>query len=154
MNIPKHGFMARPSALWPIPTIPDSEGRVITTVTNSPPKPGLADTLKPSQNRLENEATGEVFKPGETIKSQGEMLDTEKSPTPGHETLSSSLSSEQNQSVSSTIGDNEEGSHWEPKPPKVLMQDSNSTPLELRSQIQMYAATECALFTIFSLRSL
>ncbi len=31
---------------------------------------------------------------------------------------------------------------WEPKPPKVLMEDPNATPLELRSQIQLYATTE------------
>lgn len=32
---------------------------------------------------------------------------------------------------------------WEPKPPKVLMDDPNAIPLQLNSQIQVYAATEC-----------
>lgn len=32
--------------------------------------------------------------------------------------------------------------HWIPKPAKVLMENSSETPLELRSQIQMYATTE------------
>ena len=31
---------------------------------------------------------------------------------------------------------------WEPKPPKVLMEDPNATPLELLAQIQLYATTE------------
>ncbi|EMD40895.1 hypothetical protein CERSUDRAFT_91649 [Gelatoporia subvermispora B] len=31
---------------------------------------------------------------------------------------------------------------WEPKPPKVLMRDPNEKPLELRSQIQLYATNE------------
>lgn len=31
---------------------------------------------------------------------------------------------------------------WEPKPPKVLMENNNAVPLELRSQIQLYATTE------------
>lgn len=31
---------------------------------------------------------------------------------------------------------------WEPKPPKVLMEDPEAVPLELHAQIQMYATTE------------
>lgn len=31
---------------------------------------------------------------------------------------------------------------WEPLPPKILMEDKNAVPLEMRSQIQMYATTE------------
>lgn len=31
---------------------------------------------------------------------------------------------------------------WEPKPPKVLMNDPDAKPLELRSQIQLYATNE------------
>jgi hypothetical protein len=31
---------------------------------------------------------------------------------------------------------------WEPKPPKVLMDNPNAVPLELRTQIQHYATTE------------
>lgn len=36
----------------------------------------------------------------------------------------------------------EEIESWEPKPPKVLMDDPNAIPLELRSQIQLYATNE------------
>jgi hypothetical protein len=31
---------------------------------------------------------------------------------------------------------------WEPKPPKVLMNNSDAVPLELRAQVQQYATTE------------
>jgi hypothetical protein len=37
---------------------------------------------------------------------------------------------------------------WEPKPPKVLMDDPLATPLELRAQIQIYATNESALLFI------
>jgi len=39
-------------------------------------------------------------------------------------------------------GQNSKIDHWEPKPPKILMENPNATPLELRSQIQMYTSTE------------
>ena len=42
---------------------------------------------------------------------------------------------------------------WEPKPPKVLMKDPKSVPLELCSQIQLYATTEYALFPFCMLAS-
>lgn len=51
--------------------------------------------------------------------------------------------------------DNQQRSHeedlesWEPKPPKVLMENPHVVPLELRSQIQMYATTEYALYYLF-----
>lgn len=45
------------------------------------------------------------------------------------------------------------GSGWVPKPPKVLMEDPNTTPLELRSQIQLYATNEYVLQNFVSPRS-
>lgn len=36
----------------------------------------------------------------------------------------------------------EQIAYWEPKPPKVLMKNSEDTPLELRGQIQLYATNE------------
>ncbi|KAA1466694.1 alpha/beta-hydrolase [Dentipellis sp. KUC8613] len=39
---------------------------------------------------------------------------------------------------------------WEPKPPKVLMEDPNSTPLEIRSQIQQYATNEQLMHPLVS----
>lgn len=38
-------------------------------------------------------------------------------------------------------------STWEPKPPKVLMEDPDTTPLELLSQIQIYATNELRIFS-------
>ena len=31
---------------------------------------------------------------------------------------------------------------WEPKPPKILMEDLNASPLEILEQIQLYATNE------------
>ena len=39
---------------------------------------------------------------------------------------------------------------WEPKPPKVLMQNPEDRPLELHSQIQLYASTECGVSFSYS----
>jgi hypothetical protein len=38
---------------------------------------------------------------------------------------------------------------WEPKPPKVLMDDPAAVPLELRLQIQLYATTESVYRVLF-----
>jgi hypothetical protein len=43
---------------------------------------------------------------------------------------------------SSTDGEDPDIDLWEPKPPKVLMEDPSAVPLELCSQIQQYATTE------------
>jgi hypothetical protein len=46
------------------------------------------------------------------------------------------------QRVHGTDNNDLDASTWEPKPPKVLMDDPNATPLELRDQIQLYATNE------------
>lgn len=38
-------------------------------------------------------------------------------------------------------------STWEPKPPKVLMENPDTTPLELLSQIQIYATNELRILS-------
>ncbi|CAA7260033.1 unnamed protein product [Cyclocybe aegerita] len=127
--LPKHGFLAKPSTLWPVPARPGNGGRIVPTVTNPPPMPGEADTLKPSPERLERGDEGEMPSPGPPVQSQQEKLDNS----------SSEKQDKRETQSTSTITHLDE---WEPKPPKVLMEDPNATPLELRSQIQMYAATE------------
>ena len=147
--IPQHGFLAKPSTLWPIPTIPEDGGRVCTTVSNEPPEPGKADTLKPSPARVEREEESEVYGPGERIKSQHEMLDDSK-PKHIQTDVDSGKGGEIDREASPTTKadkldqalEEHDLDHWEPKPPKVLMENPNATPLELRSQIQMYASTE------------
>ena len=112
--VPRHGFLAKPSTLWPNPTIPESGGRVVPTMPNMPPPPGNPDTLKPSLERLQGK--------------RDEGVD-DCSSNPGIE-------------PDSDEAELKRVRNWEPKPPKVLMENSNAVPLELRSQIQMYAPTE------------
>jgi len=157
--IPKHGFLAKPSTLWPNPTVPESGGRIVPSVTNDPPLPGHADVLKPSQKRLEHapKAEGEVYGSGEMVKSQQAMLDMhDVSSDDGNGDINPkarSISSGDVSPVSSTIQNSDalgdlEIEQWEPKPPKILMENPNAIPLELRSQIQMYASTEWVEFEI------
>ncbi|PPR04039.1 hypothetical protein CVT24_010614 [Panaeolus cyanescens] len=152
--IPKHGFLAKPSTLWPVPpNVPDG-GRVCTASSNAPPKPGDTDTLKPEPDRLarrEGDLEKRTEDPGTAIKSQSEMLsdapnedeivvDKRSNPIPRGDTR---LSNDSSQSSSSRQSDlDEDLERWEPKPPKVLMKSPEAIPLELRSQIQMYAPTE------------
>ncbi|KJA29849.1 hypothetical protein HYPSUDRAFT_31857 [Hypholoma sublateritium FD-334 SS-4] len=147
--IPEHGFLAKPSTLWPVPTQPEKGGRIVPTESNLPPKPGNADTLKPSLSRIskEKEAEHDTSTTEEKIKAQEEMLkedDTE------------SFISEKVISGSDRPGKIEEElenhglDHWEPNPPKIMMEDPNAHPLELRSQIQMYATTEQLIHPLVS----
>ncbi len=131
--------------------------------TSPPPKPGHADTLKPSADRIQKEERGEDSL-RVTGLSQEEMFEaagsssvdvssgaqTKPTESPAGETHksseghgSSTSSRETSFSLRSEIleSGNNEGS-WQPKPPKILMEDSSATPLELRSQIQLYATNE------------
>ena len=138
--------------MWPIhPIPPNGEPRAIPTKTNPPPPPGHADTLLPSKERLADQVDQRVDKSmsekrpagagdleEDNVKSQEAMLnetDDEKRNTPSPS--------------SSQVGVRDDDpnyedalSFWEPKPPKVLMDDPNAIPLELRSQIQIYATNE------------
>ncbi|KAG5648902.1 hypothetical protein DXG03_000251 [Asterophora parasitica] len=146
--IPQHGFLAKPSTLWPVDSLPDGSGRVVLTKTNPPPKPGHSDTLKPSKKRLEAEATEQSSNtvPDQNVKAQSEMLKGDSPEASSSQGGSSPRqTSSENHSNSKPIQDDSDDYNidlWEPKPPKVLMNDSNEVPLELRSQIQLYATTE------------
>ena len=144
--------------MWPIhPIPPNGEPRAIPTKTNPPPGPGHADTLRPSKERLASQVEERMDKSVEeerpvgagdleedNVKSQKAMLredndEKDNMPQPSAETSS----------ASSQVGIRDDDpnyedalSFWEPKPPKVLMDDPNATPLELRSQIQIYATNE------------
>ncbi|KAF7301841.1 AB hydrolase superfamily protein C4A8.06c [Mycena indigotica] len=107
--IPEHGFLAKPSALWPIDLV--GEGRVTSTKSNPPPEPGHADQLRPTVARVQEEAEdrSEPSTPPDTTKADADEYDID---------------------------------YWEPRPPKVQMADSKAVPLELHSQIQLYATNE------------
>ncbi|KAH8113227.1 lipase/esterase [Phellopilus nigrolimitatus] len=121
--LPEHGgFIHKPSTLWPIDALPRHEGRIAPTETCPPPNPGHADTLQPSRERIKKFRKGEKT---HSNVSQAEMMSCNGEP----------------ERISQTPKPAEEIS-WEPKPPKILMEDPSTTPLELRSQIQLYATNE------------
>ncbi|TFK22340.1 lipase/esterase [Coprinopsis marcescibilis] len=114
--LPLHGFLAKPSTLWPLEPIPFVGPRVAPSETNPPPKPGHTDTLKPTEERLRiaKEAL-DVPKGGYAVKTQEEIV---------------------------SHNDEDDPEQWKPKPPKVFMENPTAVPLELRCQIQMYALSE------------
>ena len=66
---------------------------------------------------------------------------SDSSPTPGGDSNGSKeVSIPRTDSPEHT--DQRQGDRWEPMPPKVLMDDPKAVPLELRSQIQLYATNE------------
>ena len=155
--IPPHGFIHKPSAIWPIhPIPPNGEPRAIPTKTNPPPPPGHADTLRPSKERLADqvgqrtEQSVEEQRPvtagdleDDNVKNQKTMLkedndEKDNMPFPS----APSYSTHQDTIRYDDPNYDDALSFWEPKPPKVLMDDPHATPLELRSQIQIYATNE------------
>lgn len=84
----------------------------------------------------------------DNVGSQEEMLN-DASPEEQADGSAPSGSSETNrQNVKDGLADpNYDAAldFWEPKPPKVLMQNPEDRPLELHSQIQLYASTECGV---------
>jgi hypothetical protein len=139
--------LAKPSTLWPVPTLPEKAGRIVPTVTNEPPKPGEADTLKPSPRRVEQTQHSEdnAYGPGKTVETQEEMLENSESSPESSLQKAAESDPEAAHKRAEEISDalkRHDLDHWEPNPPKVFMENANSRPLELRSQIQMYATTE------------
>ncbi|RDB22775.1 AB hydrolase superfamily protein C4A8.06c [Hypsizygus marmoreus] len=145
--IPQHGFLAKPSTLWPVDPIPKGDGRVVPAKSNRPPDPGHTDTLKPTKKRMEeNGNRNDITITKEKVKTQGEMLDAAVNDQRG-ENASTLGSGGPMRHPSSEKDVREDASDydvnfWEPKPPKVLMEDPDAIPLELRAQIQLYATTE------------
>ncbi|KAI0700770.1 alpha/beta-hydrolase [Cytidiella melzeri] len=170
--IPPHGFIHKPSPIWPVHPLPQQgRARVAPTSTNPPPEPGHADTLYPSSGRLKEQVGQRLAKSveegqaissakiigtdelkDESVKKQDEMLqDAEEykdSEKPGDQKTRPSRSgasgSGSPQDPLSTNDPNYAAAlaFWEPKPPKVLMEDPDAQPLELRGQIQLYATNE------------
>ncbi|KAJ7781052.1 Alpha/Beta hydrolase protein [Mycena metata] len=120
--IPQHGFLAKPSTLWPVDPLPTTDGRVGPATNDPPPDPGHADQLRPTKDRVKAEADDAADgEPNEASSSKS------GSPSSGAE-----LADEDDYDID----------FWEPRAPKVQMNDPNSVPLELHAQIQLYATTE------------
>ncbi|KAH8106038.1 alpha/beta-hydrolase [Cristinia sonorae] len=150
--IPPHGFIHKPSPLWPIGLVGE-RARALPARTNPPPRPGHADTLKPSSSRIADQAvqrTGEGEDRGNpahasdmkdpVVGDQQEML--EESPLEGQD-AGSKHADPPSRDHDTPDPDREAAlEFWEPKPPKVLMDNHDTKPLELYSQIQLYATNE------------
>ncbi|KAK0468142.1 uncharacterized protein EV420DRAFT_1503082 [Desarmillaria tabescens] len=125
--IPSHGFLAKPSTLWPVDLLPPKDGRVQPAKSEPPPEAGHADILKPSAARLQLEQRKKENAQSSSLKNV-------------HAT-ETSVTSDQGRHRDDLPKGILHGD-FQPKPPKVLMDDKNDFPLELKSQIQLYATTE------------
>ncbi|KAJ7284012.1 Alpha/Beta hydrolase protein [Mycena rebaudengoi] len=133
--IPVHGFLAKPSTLWPVDPLATKNSRVIPSKDNPPPEPGHADQLRPTRSRVREEEEGNDAEGSVGTQKQMQIA---SGPSSSSSSSSSSLSSTGSRAETAESVD----VTWEPRPPKVLMKDPNAVPLELRSQIQLYATTE------------
>ncbi|KZP24716.1 alpha/beta-hydrolase [Athelia psychrophila] len=132
--VPPHGFLAKPSVLWPVELVAE-KGRVVRAEKGVPPVPGHADTLKPGNVRKRREGGMDQEKMAEEAEREGLVDDNGKA---------DEYADGAGQADDAAVGipDKEDIDFWQPKPPKVLMDNPRAVPLEMRSQIQMYAATE------------
>ncbi|KAI0321985.1 hypothetical protein OF83DRAFT_1168008 [Amylostereum chailletii] len=159
--MPPYGFVHRPSLAWPLDPVGDADHpRVTQSATNPPPPPGHADTLLPSPERVdEQHANKDAAVKGSDklhdnngVKTQQGMFDQVGGPTasdpeyiPGNSQASENNSSTSDGTLRETQPpEDADGTpkKWEPKPAKVLMENSSAVPLEIRGQIQQYATNE------------
>ena len=143
-----------------MPTQPESGGRLVPVETGDPIKPGNSDAPKPTPSSPEKTGKGsKVYGAGEIVNNHQVLhnCDSPDSPTeicdhkevsfscPGSSAGAGTKPREGTKIIPEV---NHDIDYREPKPPKVLMEDPNISALELRSQIQMYAATEYVGFNI------
>ncbi|KAJ7178959.1 Alpha/Beta hydrolase protein [Mycena filopes] len=122
--IPQHGFLAKPSTLWPVDPLPTKDGRAGPAKDSPPPEPGHADQLRPTKERVRAEADDDGAVEGRT------------------ETSSLKSNSRSNGAELADVDSEYDIDYWEPRAPRVQMDDPQSVPLELHAQIQLYATTE------------
>lgn len=124
---------------------------VTESETNPPPIPGHADEMKPSPKRDRVvEAVPQEPLPQEEVPSQASMMmlaDIIESSDWVDDVnteigRASGIQVEPRTATDSSSGRTRFTEEHEPKPPKVLMEDPDDVPLELQSQIQIYATNE------------
>lgn len=126
---------------------------VTTTETNPPPIPGHADETKPSlkRDRVAEALPQEPLSQDE-VPSQSSMMMLadiiESSDWVGTVNAeidrASGVQVEPLATMGTSNGQHRPIEEHEPKPPKVLMENPDDVPLELQSQIQIYATNEYA----------
>ena len=124
---------------------------VTSTETNPPPIPGHADETKPSTKRDHvAEALPQEPLPQDEVPSQASMMvlaDIVES-SDWVDTVNTEIDragriyAEPLPMTETSSGGPHSTEEHEPKPPKVLMENPGDVPLELQSQIQIYATNE------------
>ena len=124
---------------------------VTTTETNPPPVPGHADETKPSSKRDHiAEALPQELLPQDKVPTQASMVNltnivesADWVDTVNTEADSASrVQAEHLPGIETSDVRPPSIREHEPKPPKVLMENPDDVPLELQSQIQIYATNE------------
>lgn len=140
---------------------------MLPTRTKPPPQPGHADKLKPSAQEAEGRII-ERLRQGKKRGNEGSLphaseLDDDPTRIPTQTEMQQAQddvdvlarhgdhsawmteahpSDAESRDSAAKYSNDVALEFWEPKPPKVLMEDPNATPWELRAQIQLYATTE------------
>ena len=124
---------------------------VTATESNPPPIPGHADETKPSlkRDRVADAVPQEPL-PKDDVPSQGSMMilaDIVESPDWVDDVntemdRASGIQVEPRTATEASSVRTRFIEEHEPKPPKVLMENPDDVPLELQSQIQIYATNE------------
>ena len=124
---------------------------VATTETNPPPVPGHADETKPSPKRDHiAEALPQELLPQDKVPTQASMVKLTNviESADWVDTMNTEADRANRVQVEHPPGIETSDARslsireHEPKPPKVLMENPDDVPLELRSQIQIYATNE------------
>ena len=156
--MPPYGFIHKPSATWPVQS--QLTHAIVTTGVDPPPIPGDTGEPKPSstgghvaealsQEPLPHEKgtvetsmmvlTGTLESP-DWMDSVNKEIDRAGGVEVESPTTMERPSSWPKLESPDSRRDSSEG--HELKPPKVLMENPGDVPLELRSQIQIYATNE------------
>jgi len=120
---------------------------VTMTETNPPPIPGHADETKPSsqRNRI-TEALPQEPLPQDEVPSQASMMMLadiiESSDVSVEIDRPGGIQPKPLPAMEDSSGQSHSTEEHESKPPKVLMENPGDVPLELQSQIQIYATNE------------
>ena len=120
---------------------------VTTTETNPPPIPGHADETKHSSRRNRvAEALPQEPLPQDEVPSQASMTMLadiiESSDVSAEIDRPSGIQPKPLPTTETSSGQPHSTEERESKPPKVLMENPSDVPLELQSQIQIYATNE------------
>ncbi|KAG6869341.1 hypothetical protein C0993_000094 [Termitomyces sp. T159_Od127] len=123
--IPQHGFLAKPSTLWPLDPLSKGDDRVISIQSDVAQKSEHKVNSRPNHSA---DNGPNIITPGPGVRNS--LKDV------------SLIGGSDNSSNQVKDTEAKECDSWELRPPKVSMESSTATPLELHAQIQLYATNE------------